>query len=379
MENYQEVYKLMREHIKKDPTITQKKLGQILKTELIPAFVMKYNNCQKIIGIVRQNKSITFQELSDVMFIELVTLKAMLAFMERDNEFFTENEDIYDELKTLCLAGKRHNNITRKRIEIILELLKKVNKADIAVMHKDIGVSEERYKSWLRAACKEEPLLLKYKRVSEFVKEKSEQPISYFEAIKDELSEFILRYPNIETKDVAKHFDVTEIEMSSYLRTLEVNSVFLPTKFKKQIEKDKFKDKIIQIKEKNPFITVKEISVMLEAPKLKVTNAIHEICTEWKEQRADSFEIYLKYVLKELKNIKDESWKRFRATERPSSRWLEINIMAVDREMKLLGLGNTSKIEISSIEQKVSKQERDAVMEAWEKSKMKNITPKGYL
>ncbi len=160
---------------------------------------------------------------------------------------------------------------------------------------------------------------------------------------------------NLKNKDIRKIINQAEaegetIKYSNVLRTIEYETL---------------KKQIIQLKMEDPMISDNELAYQLEAPLVTIKKAIQEAVQMMKIENAQNFAFMAHQSAKSFKLVEDEAYKRHKATKNSSSEWLKIMVSARQAIVDLYGLKEPEKIDILHQLQGSSKEERDAMVEAW--------------
>jgi len=121
---------------------------------------------------------------------------------------------------------------------------------------------------------------------------------------------------------------------------------------------------VIELKKQNPGLSEKEISLQLGISISQVRQAIQDTIRIWQMEKVVSYDFYSLNMLEELNEIKKEAMERHKASNASSSRWLEIFLIASQKQIDMLGLKAPEKIDINK-KVVVSKEQRDSVVDAY--------------
>ena len=132
---------------------------------------------------------------------------------------------------------------------------------------------------------------------------------------------------------------------------------------------------IVEYKQKNPYATPKLLGRKFGLSENQIIMVIEQTAEEWKKEKIRSYEFYFKGVLEELDEISSFCYDRFHATPNSSSRWLEIAQNNTEKKIKLLGLNAPTEINIQQRVQIETKEEKDAIIEAFMATDMIDVSP----
>ena len=133
---------------------------------------------------------------------------------------------------------------------------------------------------------------------------------------------------------------------------------------------------VINYKQKNPYASPRSIAKKFGLQPTQVSHIIESTAEEWKREKLKSYEFYFKGVLDELELITQYCYERFHASDRSSSRWLEIAQNNTEKKIKLLGLNAPAQVNIQQHVQIETKAERDGIIDAFLATDMIDVTPK---
>jgi len=380
-----EDYKVLKETLDNKPRIKIADFinyADIDNDPLCRFFYKQYKACKKIINFVTANNEITIAHIVKRLDCSFIHINQNFLFLNKDQELLNRDPDVAPYLKALCELSEDFGRISMQRIDLIFKTMLHQADYDIDFYCETIGINKENISKWLLRAVKVCPELVGKKPFNEHIDQLTTQNSGhiYYDLIKRKLVKYINKNQSADYTQIAKEFEIDQLTLWDYLQriAIEEKDNLLPPKITQDVKIQHRRNIIAKRKLEDPFISTLELAHEMNVTITTIQGDLEAICETWKEQRSDSFEMYLKYVLNELKVIKEESWKRFKGDTRSSSRWLEINIMALDREMKLLGLGNTQRIEMVTKNETVSKADRDAIIDAYEQSheNIVDITPR---
>jgi len=130
------------------------------------------------------------------------------------------------------------------------------------------------------------------------------------------------------------------------------------------LEYEERKSKVIALKRNDPTLTEKDISLELEISVSQVRQAIQDTIRMWQVEKVINFEFYSLNMMQELKEIKDAAMDRHKASDGSSSRWLEIVLIAAQKEIDMLGLKAPERVDINK-KITITKEQRDSVVDAY--------------
>ena len=138
----------------------------------------------------------------------------------------------------------------------------------------------------------------------------------------------------------------------------------------------KFAAEIIDYKQKNPYATPGHLSKKFGLSEDRVIFIIEQAAEQWKKEKLRSYEFYFKSVLEELDDLSSLCYERFHASPKSSSRWLEIAQNNTEKKIKLLGLNAPTELNIRQHVTTETKEEKDAIIEAFLATDMIDVSPK---
>jgi len=128
---------------------------------------------------------------------------------------------------------------------------------------------------------------------------------------------------------------------------------------------EKQKADIVKYKMENPYATPANIAKEFNITAKIVRSALEEVAEQWRQEKRRSHEFHFKRTLDEIQKIKKGALDRFEMSDRSSSRWLEIMLMGVEKEVKMLGLNAPLEMNVQQDINVHSKEEKDAIVEAY--------------
>jgi len=176
------------------------------------------------------------------------------------------------------------------------------------------------------------------------------------------------QHPYAKPIDAAKALDIpiNQRVLRSGIRTLIDNGHKIPCiTDMSPLHIEKQKADIIEFKMKNPYATPVSIAKTFNVDPKLVRNAIDEVSEQWRQEKRRSHEFHFKRILDELTEIKDGAMRRFNNSDKSSSKWLEVALIGVEKEVKMLGLNAPTELNIQQDVNVHSKEEKDAVIEAY--------------
>jgi len=182
-----------------------------------------------------------------------------------------------------------------------------------------------------------------------------------------QVREFYGVYQNATLKEGAKALQMTNQELIDIIDDLrscgeKIQLKRLPT----EMERAQLSGKVVEMKSKDVSLSNRDIALQLDVPVSEVSKAIKKTLKDWQIERAENLDFYFKNTLSELHLIQDEAITRFKSSDRSSSRWLEIYLMASEKKIKMLGLNAPEKVDIQGNLYHATKEERDAVVAAYQ-------------
>jgi len=179
--------------------------------------------------------------------------------------------------------------------------------------------------------------------------------------------EFYEVYHNATIKEGAKALQMTNQELSDIVDELRLHNESVAVKrVPTEIERARLSKKIIELKSQDVSLSNKDIATKLNVPVSEVSKAIKKTLKDWQYERAENYDFYFKNTLTELQVIQAEALGRFKGSDKSSSRWLEIYLMASEKKIKMLGLNAPEKLDVQSNVFHATKEERDAVVAAYQ-------------
>lgn len=176
--------------------------------------------------------------------------------------------------------------------------------------------------------------------------------------------EFFIIHPYSTVKDAAKYLKTTPQVLRTLLERLRVQGEDI--KFNNvpaRLEKEELRRSIIELKKEEPAITNSEISLRLSVPVSTIRDAINDTIKIYQSERADNYFFFLDKTSSDLESIKQEALARHSAGANTSSRWLEITLIAIEKQIAIHGLKAPDRLDIRQ-EIKMSKEDRDQIIEA---------------
>jgi len=122
---------------------------------------------------------------------------------------------------------------------------------------------------------------------------------------------------------------------------------------------------IIKFKQQNPYATDTFIGKALGISPGIVQTSIDRAAKEFKIEKIRSYEFYVREMQERLDKVCYESMSRHEASDKSSSKWLEIYQMGLEKQIKLLGLNAPTEIYINQKVEIESKEDRDKVIAAF--------------
>jgi len=116
---------------------------------------------------------------------------------------------------------------------------------------------------------------------------------------------------------------------------------------------------------RHPHASYDEIGKKFKISTLTVSEDIRALSAQLHVQQSEAYELHRHRISTEIDKIKKASMKRFNASPKSSSRFLEIYLSAVEKETKLHGLNAPERKQVQIDSTVQTKEDRDAVMEAY--------------
>jgi len=134
---------------------------------------------------------------------------------------------------------------------------------------------------------------------------------------------------------------------------------------------------IVAYKEKNPYATPHMVARKFDTTETKIITILDAAAEQYRIEKVRSYEFYFKRVLDEIDEVGDLCMERFEASPNTSSRWLEIRQMGLEKKIKMLGLNAPAELHVKQDVNVTSKEERDAILDAFLATDMIDVTPEG--
>ena len=177
--------------------------------------------------------------------------------------------------------------------------------------------------------------------------------------------EFFAICPHSTTQEAAKALNIPNQKVRNIVEGLRICGEDIKfNNIPKPLEMIETQKKITEIKLASPSVTNRELSIQLGVPISLIRRAIFETTKMWQSEHAESIDFYTKKVLTDLEDIEQETWNRTMASKSSSSRWLELNLMAKEKKINILGIKAPEKININK-DIKINKSDRDKVVEGF--------------
>lgn len=171
-------------------------------------------------------------------------------------------------------------------------------------------------------------------------------------------------HPYSTVKESAKVLGLKPQELLSILEEMRMNGENIRfNNVPARLEKEEIRHRVIELKTQEPAITNAEISIRLGIPVSEAKKAVSNTIKVLQTERADAYFFLLNKTSDELETIKSEALKRHSAGNGTSSRWLEIMLIAIEKQIAIHGLKAPERLDVRQ-EIRVSKQERDKIIDA---------------
>ena len=161
---------------------------------------------------------------------------------------------------------------------------------------------------------------------------------------------------------------VKPTQITRYVRELKGEGVLIK---EKQASSPRFivesrRRAVALLMKDNPYMTQASIARKLKTSTTNINDDVKAITTRMRREQAEGYEIYREKTLQEIAAIKQRCLDRYDGNiKKASSRWLEVWLQAVEKEAKLLGLNAPERKIIDTEITVQSKEERDAVIDAY--------------
>jgi len=182
----------------------------------------------------------------------------------------------------------------------------------------------------------------------------------------NKIREFFTIYPYSTIVEASKFLQIKSQILRSVVEQLRVSGEDIKfNNVPKIFEQEEISRKVIKIKTEEPAITNSEISLQLGIPVSEVKRAIQNAVKIWQIEKADNYDFHFNKTSTGLDNIEKEAWAQHEKANggRPSSRWLEIALMAMEKRIAMHGLKAPERLDIRQ-EIRMTKEEKDNVIEA---------------
>jgi hypothetical protein len=192
----------------------------------------------------------------------------------------------------------------------------------------------------------------------------SEIDIAKTMELNNNIRDFFTLFPYSTVKEAAKAIRTTPQKIRTAAEILRNNGEDI--KFNNTpviMEREQISKEIIKLKTEEPALTIHEISRRLGVSISEVNLAIKNMIYVWKMEKADNYDFYLYKTSNSIDLVEAEAWKQHeQGGTRPSSRWLEIALMAIEKRITIHGLKAPDKIDITNRDAR-SKDERDNIID----------------
>jgi DNA-binding transcriptional regulator YhcF (GntR family) len=177
---------------------------------------------------------------------------------------------------------------------------------------------------------------------------------------------FFGQFPYASVAEAAKTVGITNKAVREIINQAEAEGETIKySNALRTIEYEMMKKQIIELKMEDPMISDGELAYQLEVPVTTVKKAIQEAVQMMKIENAQNFAFMAHQSAQQFKLVEDEAYKRHKATKNSSSEWLKIMVSTRQAIVELYGLKEPEKIDILHQIQHQSKEEKDAMVEAW--------------
>jgi DNA-binding Lrp family transcriptional regulator len=140
--------------------------------------------------------------------------------------------------------------------------------------------------------------------------------------------------------------------------------LFMGVTGKNLIESEITRNEILRLFREDPNISQEAIAATLGISISTVVKHIATMREKLHDERMQAYDIYLSNQLAELHEIKKECRRRLEGCKNAASgsRWLEMQLKAMEKEARLLGLNAPERSIVANV--RVTKEQRDAAVKA---------------
>jgi len=182
----------------------------------------------------------------------------------------------------------------------------------------------------------------------------------------NKVREFFTIHPYSTIIEASKFLQIRPQALRSVVEQLRVSGEDIKfNNVPRVFEQEEISRKVIKIKTEEPAITNSEISLQLGIPISEVKRAIQNAVKVWQIEKADNYDFHFNKTSMGLDNIEKEAWAQHEkaSSGRPSSRWLEIALMAMEKRIAMHGLKAPERLDIRQ-DIRMTKEEKDNVIDA---------------
>jgi hypothetical protein len=177
---------------------------------------------------------------------------------------------------------------------------------------------------------------------------------------------FFAKYPYASIAEAAKTLKLKNKEIRKIINDLESEGeVVKYSNVLRTTEYEAIKKQIIEIKMEDPMLSDQELAYQLQLPINIVRAAVQEAVRIMKMENAQNFAFMAHQSANVFKTIEEEAYKRHKATQNSSSEWLKIMVSARTAIVELYGLKEPEKIDVLHEFQHSSKEEKQALLDAY--------------
>jgi len=327
---------------------------------------------------------------SRIKLYEKITRDNKLTIFEASKKVGIEYDDFLNEIHVFAainpgkvsiryLSGYFRSGLSKqKEISAICWIKEHVPKITIDYLCERLNISEQHAMSIIKQHDMDMQLTDALKR---------KMRLTYVDIVSNEriqkpVIKFFNENPNASISKCIRVVDlnVTESTMRNALEKLVEKGYKIPCMlFIDPMLEEKSMLEIVAYKEKNPYSTPKMLAVKFNTTQDKIFAILDVAAEQYRVEKIRSYEFYFKGVLDEIDNVGELCMERFAASPASSSRWLEIKQMGIEKKIKMLGLNAPSEVRIHQSIQIESKEDKDAIIEAYMATDLLNITPQGIL
>lgn len=188
-----------------------------------------------------------------------------------------------------------------------------------------------------------------------------------YEILKKEnrIREFFDLYPYSTITEAAKALRMGNKEIRVIIEDLtRYGEVIKYNNSPRPLEYEKKKLDVVNLKKNDPTLSEKEISETLGISIHQVRQAMADTIRLWQMEKVQAYEFYSHKTMTELEEVKRLTIERHKAANNSSSRWMEIYLQAIEKQINMLGLKAPERVDINK-NVTVTKEHRDQIVNAF--------------